>query len=26
VHANKESREKQAWRKPRPNRVEMGLG
>jgi hypothetical protein len=26
VHRNKESREKQAWRKPRPNRAETGLG
>jgi hypothetical protein len=26
LHTNKESREKQAWRKPRPNRAEMGLG
>jgi hypothetical protein len=26
VHTNKESREKQAWRKPGPNRAETGLG
>jgi hypothetical protein len=26
VHTNKESREKQPGRKPRPNRTEMGLG
>jgi hypothetical protein len=26
VHTNKESREKQARRKPRPNRAETGLG
>jgi hypothetical protein len=26
VHTNKESRDKQAWRKPGPNRVETGLG
>jgi hypothetical protein len=25
VHTNKESREKQAWRKPGPNRAETGL-
>jgi hypothetical protein len=26
VHTNKESREKQAWRKPGPDRAETGLG
>jgi hypothetical protein len=26
VHTNKESCEKQAWRKPGPNRAKMGLG
>jgi hypothetical protein len=26
VHTNKESREKQAWRKPEPNQAETGLG
>jgi hypothetical protein len=26
VHANKESREKQAWRKPGPNQAETSLG
>jgi hypothetical protein len=26
VHTNKESREKQSGKKPRPNRAEMGLG
>jgi hypothetical protein len=26
VHTNKGSREKQPWRKPGPNRVELGLG
>jgi hypothetical protein len=26
VHTNKESREKQAWRKPGPNRAETGPG
>jgi hypothetical protein len=26
VHTNKESREKQSWRKPGPNQAETGLG